>query len=825
MGELLYSGNRRASWGLSVLIDLALVCGGVTASTTDGLVGWWRFDAASGSKVIDSSGNGHDGAISGATRTHGRDGRALLFDGVDDYVSLPAGVFSGVADEITFSLWHYGAPDTHLAARHYLLDASDDRGRTIFGQVILPGAKIQFNAGEHVNNTAPSASVYEGRWNSWIFTKDRKAGEMKLFVNGQLFLRATGKDKPMNGVTQVRVGGRCGDKSFYHGAIDDLRVYDRVLTATEIAALAGVKMRRDPAGSGAKVPMPPTGRVADSGDSVSKASATGSFPADRAFDVDPYPTLRWNAGSRAAKTVGHDLYLGTDKALVAGRDKSVLVGRFDGGSHAPGMLTLATTYYWAVDEINGSRSGGTGKGEVWKFVTRNSREGYVADILFDGGSGVTATKPSDVPAVAMLGYSVENLYDGKQTSKVMTGVYEGDLRDDNGLLLYPDREPRYRLMMVFGGNTRNHVAAVGKEGAKNIHDFWANGGGYCGSCAGAWCAQRKNFNTCKLSQHGAVTGGGRVSLTLPDGKTPLMHCVTPDGEDPATWYWKEEKPLPRSPVADLYPEGFGDHKVFGFRMAGGPKVVPWDSWDEHAEALFLYDITLVLEGEDKEAFFKAMDDPFDISDPLGLLRNRLPESNSRQVKSQNAAAVWAYKTGDTCGRSVLSGGHPENDTKIGEMRYVMASIFRYSHSGFGRHTVKAALADGVARRMDDNDSPGHEKIGDKQYHHFTIEVPERTPSLEVVLDGTKHDMNLYAKRGDFAFKGERGVVSAANGADSDETLVVENPEAGTWYIGVKCNTGIRTNATYPKLFKNYTGRYELLNGLAYSIRAATGKRE
>jgi len=545
--------------------------------------------------------------------------------------------------------------------------------------------------------------------------------------------------------------------------------------------------------------------------------ASQPSPKHRGFDVDPYPTLRWKSGALDDR---YELYLGTDEKLVSSRDASVRVGRLSGNSYTPDMLTLATTYYWAVDVVRDKVPSHRWKGEVWKFLVRNSTEGYVADILFDGGTGVAATKPEKVPAVAMTGYTVENLYDSKETEHVFVGVNKGDVRDDNGLFLYPDREPRYRFMVVFGGTTRSHVRAVTKTGCKNVHDFWANGGGYTGQCAGAWCAQRKNFNTCRLKQHGAVTGGGRVSAIIPDGKTPLKYWVTPDSDDRSTWYQKEWKTLPRSPVADMYPKAFSDYKVFGIRMNGGPKVVPWESWNEHAEALFLFDMTRCIDGENTKKYFAAMKDPWDYSDPLNLDYNRLATSNSRQIKSQNSCAVWAYKTSDTGGRSVPCSAHPETDLKMGETKYVQAAIYRYTHSGFGRHTAKAALADGVARKMDDNSKAGHEKIGDKQYHHFTIDVPENTATLDVELQGAKYDMNLYAKRGDFAFKGERGVKSARNGSGSAERLVVSNPKAGTWFIGVKCNTGVKTVGTYPRLFKDYKGRLDLLNGIAYSISAA-----
>ena len=54
-----------------------------------GLVGWWRFDEVDGNLAEDSSGYGNDGAIYGATWVDGKYGKALSFDGTDDYVKVP----------------------------------------------------------------------------------------------------------------------------------------------------------------------------------------------------------------------------------------------------------------------------------------------------------------------------------------------------------------------------------------------------------------------------------------------------------------------------------------------------------------------------------------------------------------------------------------------------------------------------------------------------------------------------------------------------------------------------------------------------------------
>jgi len=56
--------------------------------TIDGLVGAWKFDEGSGTIAYDSSGNNNHGTIYGATWVDGKFGKALQFDGIDDYVSI-----------------------------------------------------------------------------------------------------------------------------------------------------------------------------------------------------------------------------------------------------------------------------------------------------------------------------------------------------------------------------------------------------------------------------------------------------------------------------------------------------------------------------------------------------------------------------------------------------------------------------------------------------------------------------------------------------------------------------------------------------------------
>jgi hypothetical protein len=153
------------------------------------------------------------------------------------------------------------------------------------------------------------------------------------------------------------------------------------------------------------------------------------------------------------------------------------------------------------------------------------------------------------------------------------------------------------------------------------------------------------------------------------------------------------------------------------------------------------------------------------------------------------------------------------------MNYLQAA-FRYARDGLGTPDVKAALANGEERMMDkasgDND-PTHTKIGDRQYHHFTVSLPEGATNLTVALTADDaYDMNLYAAKDTFAFASRAGQSDTAKGAN--KTLTVASPGAGTWYIGVECATTV--TATKTSSGYTYSGNLAVLNGVKYAIKAS-----
>jgi hypothetical protein len=87
-------------------------------------------------------------------------------------------------------------------------------------------------------------------------------------------------------------------------------------------------------------------------------------PGSNAAGIGPEVTLGWRAGRRAAS---HSVYLSTD--LTAVQNATAPVTHPTTASLDAGTLSLATTYYWRVDEVNAADASAVWAGDVWSFAT------------------------------------------------------------------------------------------------------------------------------------------------------------------------------------------------------------------------------------------------------------------------------------------------------------------------------------------------------------------------------------------------------------------------------------------------------------------------
>jgi len=94
-------------------------------------------------------------------------------------------------------------------------------------------------------------------------------------------------------------------------------------------------------------------------------SAHSPEPKNGARWIDVDVDLTWVAGFTA---ISHDVYFGTNQAVVADGTGGTFKGNQVGRTYDPGTLQTNTTYYWRVDEVEADKTT-KHKGDVWSFTT------------------------------------------------------------------------------------------------------------------------------------------------------------------------------------------------------------------------------------------------------------------------------------------------------------------------------------------------------------------------------------------------------------------------------------------------------------------------
>ena len=218
------------------------------AAVTNGLVGWWKLDG----NAKDETANHNDGTLNNFTLdgttngwTAGKFGKALMFNGSNDYASMGNVLNMGLGN-MTTSVWikTMSSSNQSIVAKSLY---GPQAGR--YYTIIQAGYLETFMQG-NVNRTidVPSSLVTDGNWHL-VTTSYVRSDLMSLYVDGTLkstldisadssinmntsdtFL--IGAYNNVSGTDSPPQGGE-----YFNGFLDDVRVYNRALAATEIAKL------------------------------------------------------------------------------------------------------------------------------------------------------------------------------------------------------------------------------------------------------------------------------------------------------------------------------------------------------------------------------------------------------------------------------------------------------------------------------------------------------------------------------------------------------------------------------------------------------------
>jgi hypothetical protein len=213
---------------ISNIRDCAAVPNTIRANTrtpfVNGILAWWRFDDGKGSLAADSSGNGHTGMVTAGTWIAGKMGGALELE-TNGGVKMNGPI--GGMSAFTVSFWIY--PHTHS---DYNQGVGKD-WQTFTFHTESSGA-IYCGITESTRFTPadlPAGTLALNVWQHFVFTYDH--GACAFYKNGVKLASKTIEARPW------KWSGFGVGKA--DGAIDDLRIYGRVLPDAEIQALANPK--------------------------------------------------------------------------------------------------------------------------------------------------------------------------------------------------------------------------------------------------------------------------------------------------------------------------------------------------------------------------------------------------------------------------------------------------------------------------------------------------------------------------------------------------------------------------------------------------------
>ena len=210
----------------AVLISCATASPG-WATEVSGLTVEWNFDTVQGDVAHDSSGNGHDAKLYGATRVRQADGFSLRMDGFNDYVVGGQSASLGFGGPVSIESWIKPTREGHGEATLF------GENYSTYSMTYYSGESCYWYIGGGGNNVRGNLTLNE--WNHVTATFD--GTQMSLWINGRLVHSRESKHKTYAPTGHFRIGTKDRpDLPQFKGFLDRIRIYRRALSGKEILA-------------------------------------------------------------------------------------------------------------------------------------------------------------------------------------------------------------------------------------------------------------------------------------------------------------------------------------------------------------------------------------------------------------------------------------------------------------------------------------------------------------------------------------------------------------------------------------------------------------
>jgi chitodextrinase len=338
----------------------------------DGLIGYWKFDEGAGTVAVDSAGTNPGTLINGPVWTTGKIGQALQFNATDNgnYADDPRVVIGRNFDVVlpfTFSAWVNPADFADYRAIFSKRDSSTSSDRRVdvglwktSGQVYVMGSQIIFGYAPPVQS-----------WTHLTIVATSTATQ--LYVNGALQQTLGPAVLGASSTANTVIGGTGEPTDPFKGFIDEVRVYNRALSASEVQGVYAYTPATDS--------VPPVISNVVAGDLTSIAAAI-QWTTDKASDSQVEYGLTTAYGSQTT----------LNTTMVT--------------SHAQSLFGLlpSTTYNYRVKSKDGM--GNIATSSNFTFTTLPDTSTPPADLIgywkLDDGSGMVATDSAGLDPGALV---------------------------------------------------------------------------------------------------------------------------------------------------------------------------------------------------------------------------------------------------------------------------------------------------------------------------------------------------------------------------------------------------------------------------------------
>ncbi len=223
---------RDAAGNLGLAVDV-----GVTVSNAipTGLVAALGMNEVSGTSTADASGNGHTGTlINGPVWGVGQYGGGIVFDGVDDTVSMAGPGTIDLGADFTVMTW-FKRNVLGGGQRHILAKCSSSAWTSGCKELYFNSSN-QLSFGSFATGDVLSATVADTAWHHLAVTFTRSTNTVVVYVDGTLRTTATSNLEADGAGHVVTIGNLQGTNPF-SGTIDELRIYSRTLSAGEVVTV------------------------------------------------------------------------------------------------------------------------------------------------------------------------------------------------------------------------------------------------------------------------------------------------------------------------------------------------------------------------------------------------------------------------------------------------------------------------------------------------------------------------------------------------------------------------------------------------------------